>query len=1034
MHLFHKSIMKTILVTIALMLCVSSALAQQSPGTLSGQVADEFGGLIVGATVTVTDASGAEKTAVTDAEGNYVVRGLAPGKYIVRAIAPGFALFENTEVEITAGQREPLKITMSVSLENTEVAVASEAPVSTDPENNAGALVLRGTDLDALPDDPDELAAALQALAGPSAGPNGGQFFIDGFTGGRLPPKESIREIRINQNPFSAEFDRLGFGRVEILTKPGTDKLRGQVFMNFNDESFNSRNPFASNRAPYQARQYGGSLSGPLIKKKASFFFDFERRETDDNAVINARILDLTDPSLPEIPVSRAVETPARRLTFSPRFDYQLNSSNTLVARYSYTRNRLEDSGIGGFTLPTRAFDTFNTEHTLQLTETAVLSPTVINETRFQYIYARRSQEGDNSIPGIVVSESFSGGGSQVGLSFNNENRWELQNNTSWIMGRHSFKAGGKVRGVRVTDFSETNFGGTYTFAGGPAVQLDANNQPVIDPNTGLPAVEQITSLERYRRTLLFQQLGAAQVRALGGGATQFSIISGDPEAGVSQVDFGGYLQDDWRVRPNLTLSLGLRYETQSNISSNLNFAPRVAFAWSPGAGGARQPKTVIRGGVGVFYDRFNESFTLQANRFDGGPDSQTQFIISPFVTGGTAILDQFPNTPSPAVLGAFGLPRTIRLVAGDLQAPYTMQVAVSVERQLPYRITLATTFISSRTLHVLRSRNINAPLPGTFSPLIPGSGVRPFGNNNNYYEYESSGRLNQNQLIVNVNNRLSPNFTIFGTYILSKSSGDSDGAFTFPSNSYDLSTEYGRSSFDFRHRLFFGGSFGVPWGIRLNPFVTAFSGRPFNIVIGRDLNGDTLFTERPAFAPAGADCNAPNIRCTRFGNFITNPAPGDQIIPRNYGQGPGFFAVNMRASKTIGFGEIKRANAAAGEQSGQQPGGGGRGGRGGGGGGGGGRGGAGGGGAGGRGGGAGGALGAGALFGGGGNAPAEKRYYLTFSVQAQNIFNRTNAFTPSGNLSSPFFGEANASAGGFGGGGSAAGNRRIEAQIRFSF
>ncbi len=996
--------MKNLIIAIFLLLFVSGAQAQQSPGSIRGQVADEFGGLIVGATVTATGADGAQKTAITDAEGNYALNGLAPGRYIVRATAQGFALFENAEVDVTAGQREQLKITLSVSLEKEEVAVASEAGVSTEPENNAGALVLRGTDLDSLPDDPDELAAALQALAGPSAGPNGGQFFIDGFTGGRLPPKESIREIRINQNPFSAEYDRLGFGRVEILTKPGTDKFRGQVFGTFNDESLNSRNAYASNRAPSQVRQYGGSVSGPIIAKKASFFFDFERRETDDNAVINARILDTSDPLLPEVPFSLAVVQPGRRLTFSPRFDYQLNTANTLVARYTYTRNRLEDAGLGSFNLPERAFDTFNTEHTFQLTETAVLSPTVINETRFQYISGRREQEGNNTVPTVLVSEAFNGGGSQVGLYFNNEDRWELQNNTSWIMSRHSFRAGVRLRGVRTTEFTQSNFGGTFVFSGrtGP----------------GAPS-----SLDVYRQTLL---------NTPGFFPSQFSIAVGNPEAKVSQVDFGGFIQDDWRVRPNLTLSMGLRYEAQTNLGSKYNFAPRVGFAWSPGGGGARQPKMVIRGGFGIFYDRFNESLTLQTIRFNG-VNQQSFLLTSP------ARLDQVvfnldgtvSNVPTPAELAALGQPQTLRLKDDDLESPYTMQGVISVERQLPYRFTLATTFVSSRTLHMFRSRNINAPLPGTFVPLVQCSGIRPFNTCNNFYEYESTGTLNQNQLIINVNNRLNPNFSLFASYILGKASGDTDGAGTFPADTYDMSREYGRSSFDVRHRFVIGGSFGAPWKLRLNPFVIANSGRPFNITTGADLNGDRQFTERPSLAAPGAVCSN-TIVCTRFGNFNLNPGPNEEIIARNYGHGPSFFAVNLRVSRTFGFGTVGQKNAAeqpggAGGQRGGQ-----RGGRGSSGGSSGGRGGS----SGGRSGGTSGApLGAGALFGGAGqsNSAAEKRFNLTFSVNFQNLLNHTNKFTPIGNLTSPSFGESNASAGSFGGGG-ATGNRRIEAQVRLTF
>src|SRR5437868_4017414 len=291
MHTYAAIIRRTAAFALAVFLCTGlAAFAQQTPatqaGALRGTVADEFGGLVVGATITLIDAKGAQQTAQTGDDGTYSFNALAPGKYTLNAAAAGFAVFENNEVTINAGKRLALDIKLSVTLGNEQVTVSGETPISTEAEANASALVIKGTDLDALPDDPDDLSAALQALAGPAAGPNGGQIFIDGFTGGRLPPKESIREIRINQNPFSAEFDRLGFGRIEILTRPGTDKMRGQSFFSFNDESLNSRNPYAPSRASYQARNYGGNLSGP-ISRKSSFFFDFERRRIDDNAIVN---------------------------------------------------------------------------------------------------------------------------------------------------------------------------------------------------------------------------------------------------------------------------------------------------------------------------------------------------------------------------------------------------------------------------------------------------------------------------------------------------------------------------------------------------------------------------------------------------------------------------------------------------------------------------------------------------------------------------------------------------------------------------
>src|SRR5437660_7204809 len=232
------------LASVLLLVGLSAADFAQGRASLRGVISDEFGASIVGATVTLTDAAGKEKAATTTADGTYSFAGLAPGKYKVHAAATGFAASEDTEVDVTAARREPVNITLKIAAIETQVKVNADTPVSTEANNNANQQVLSGKDLDALPDDPDELAAALQALAGPTVGPSGGQIFIDGFSGGNLPPKEAIREIRINQNPFAPENDQPS-ARIDILTRPGTDKFRGSANINFNDESLNSRNPFA---------------------------------------------------------------------------------------------------------------------------------------------------------------------------------------------------------------------------------------------------------------------------------------------------------------------------------------------------------------------------------------------------------------------------------------------------------------------------------------------------------------------------------------------------------------------------------------------------------------------------------------------------------------------------------------------------------------------------------------------------------------------------------------------------------------------
>src|SRR6185369_14663349 len=262
-----------------------------------------------------------------------------------------------------------------------------------------------------------------------------------------------------------------------------------------------------------------------------------------------------------------------------------------------------------------------------------------------------------------------------------------------------------------------------------------------------------------------------------------------------------------------------------------------------------------------------------------------------------------------------------------SLEAPYTMQGVFSVERQLPRNLTVAASYINVRTLHVLRTLPLDAPLPGTFIPGVIGSGVRPLDCADfippdvnpsptcNIFEYESSGRYNQNQFIVNVNSRFNRNVTMTAYYVLAKANSDTDGTGSIPADPYNLSIDYGRATGDIRHRFVMTGNFRAPWGITFNPFVIIQSGRPFNITLGRDLNGDTLNQERPAFAPVGANCDDPNIRCTPFGNFKLNFLPGDVMIPRNFGNGPGSTSVNVRVSKTWSFGSERGSSTAQNRQ-----------------------------------------------------------------------------------------------------------------------
>jgi hypothetical protein len=902
MGVFPRKIERCLLSMSLLALCALSVSGQQTQGMLRARVVDSLGGLIVGATATLTDAGGAEKVATTSGEGVFVFSGLTPGRYTLRVSAPGFALYESAEVDVSTAQRDTLEITLGVEEKKEEIEVGAGTQISTNPDENASGTVLRGSDLDILSDDPDQLAADLDALAGAPDGPNGTQLLVDGFSRGRVPPKSSIREIRFNSNPFAAEQDSFGFGRVEIFTKPGSSDFHGQGFFNFNDESLNGRNPFATTRAAFQSRLYGGNLSGPLIAKKASFFLDFEQRRIDENAFINATTL---DPALNIVPFIQTVITPQRRTNFSARLDFQLNTNHTLIARYNYLRFGFENSGLNAFTLPTRAFDRTGDEHTFQLTETAVLSPKMINELRFQYIRNNTRQEGDNTLPAINVQDAFIGGGSPFGLNSVETERYELSDSITRASGKHTIKAGGRLRRVHISDIDSSNFAGTFVFS----------------------------SLEQYRQVLL----GVPGVRP-----AQFTLAGGEQLASIGQWDFGLFAQDDWRVTPTFMLSAGLRYEKQTNINDGLNFGPRVSFAWSPFGAPSKQPKTVIRGGAGIFFGRVEENLTLLATRFNGL--SQQQFIVRD--------PNFYPRIPTVAELAGTAQRQTIRRLVGDAKMPNTVRLAISVERELPYATKLSVNYIYRVDRNYPRSRNINAPLPGTFDPDIPDSGLRPFGDIGNIFEFETTGNSLKHTLLINVNSRPTKKLTIFGRFVLSKEQGDNEDAFTFPANSYDVRADYGALSFDIRANANIGVNYNGPWGLAFNTSVRASAANKFNITIGRDINGDAVFTDRPTLA---TDLSRSSVIVTPFGAFDTDPEPGQQIIAPFTGKGPAFFLVNQRVAKTINFG----GGGGSAAKSSQDPG----------------------------------------------------RYSLTLAVQVLNLLNHTNRGPVIGNLSSPLFGLSNTSA-----------------------
>jgi hypothetical protein len=1017
-------------------LVVSSVPAQQTTGILKGVLQDDSGAISPAAQV-MLNGNGVQKTAQTQADGSYTFPGLAPGTYTVKVTFPGFSPFEKA-VTVNPGSTMQLPIQLSVVAEKQEVTVKAEAgpSISVEPDNNATALVLKGDDLAALPDDPDDLSDALQALAGPGAGPNGGSIYIDGFSGGNLPPKESIREIRINQNPFSAEFDRLGFGRIEILTKPGSDRYRGNVYFNYSNAIFNSRNPLANNKPDYYNRNYGGNFGGP-INKRSSFFLDFQRRDIQDNTITNAYYVDPTTLAVNHL--TNALVTPNYMTTISPRLDYQLTTNNTLTVRLEERFNERDNQGLGhnvlppGFDIPgfpnSSAYNVTGDGQNLMVTETAVLSPKVINETRFQFTRNYTNSAG-NLIPSINVAGEFTTGGNGIGNQWDMGRHFELQNYTSVQHGTHTIRLGVRLRRESDQNYSPQGFNGAFTFSGGNLPVLDVNNN-IEYGASGNPVLTHLTALQQYQRNLQLLQAGLseAQIQQLGGGPTRFTIQAGQPYIGLVRWDAGPFVQDDWRVRPNLTISLGLRYEVQTLMSDHADIAPRFGFAWAPGSAKNGRQKTVFRGGFGIFYDRIG--FSPFENALLNNGVTQLEYTV----TNPTF----FPNIPSLSSLSASQ--NTINVVDPKLKSDYSVQSAIGIERQLPHASTVSVTYTNNHAEHLSQRVPINTPVPGTYNPLLapgPTNGLFPLGYAaGNVFEYESGGLLRQNILMVSFNTRFSRRISLQGNYQYTRA----NDLPSTPTNPYNFQQDWGRSSLDRHHNFTMFGSVSAPFGIFLAPFVTMRSGAPYDVLLGQDVYGDTYYNARAAFAPAGSTCGVNGVVCTSLGNFSTNynVANPANLVPRNYLTMPGMVSLNMRVMRVFGFGERRGANANAnpGDMGGRGPGGG----------------------DGGRGPGGGGMRGGGGPGGGGGmrmgpmgggrgmgGPSSDRRYTMTISANFTNFLNHFNPAGYQGVLTSNQFGQPTSVNTGFGGGpgggpggggpggGSVANNRRIELSLRFSF
>jgi hypothetical protein len=983
------------------------AVVQVTKTRVHGAITDPDGELIPGASVTLTPTQGQAVMVKTGSDGTYSMT-VTPGVYTVLVTMPGFATYSADNVNVPAVTSTTLDAKLQVGVQSEVVTVQTNSvELSVDPDSNQSATVLTGKDLDALSDDPDELSSELTALAGPSAGPNGGQIYVDGFTGGQLPPKSSIREIRINQNPFSAQYDTLGYGRIQIFTKPGTDKLHGNLQVNGNPSQFNSGDPLATGyQPPYHTVFMFGNLTGPL-SKSASYNMGGTYRQIQQDEFTDATILATAaapttlciSPNLTgciSTPYQVSTYFPQTRMDINPRLDLALGAKNVLTTRYQFVKNNATNAGIGNLTLPTAAFNTSTLSNILQMSDDENFSGRLINEIRFEYEREHVSTTPLSGLPNLGVSGDFTGGGSFGQSLTDHQDHIEFQNYTSLQLKKNLIHFGGRLRSTREAQSTENNTNGsftynsmTYTCEG--TVTIGGVVTPCATSTTG-----QGTSADHSYAT---------------GTPSVFSVTTvNNHKIGDTDVDLGMYLETDWTVRKNLTISYGFRYETQNHLSDHHDIAPRASFNYGLFSGKGA-PKTVLRGGFGMFYTRFSQGNVLTLEQENGV--NETVYTVdnptaacNPGATtsgGGSAannLISACDATPST---------QTTYTGAANLRSPYIVEFAGGADQQLGRSATISVNYLHSQGSHQLASQNINYNLAteglATQGPANPSIGPQ--------YQYFSEGTFKQNQLIINGRVQTSRSISLFGYYSLNSAHGDTSGGFI--STPGDIAADYGRTTFDVKSRVFLAGSISLPKFIQISPFMIAQSGNPYNVTTGSDNYNDSIvpFNARPYEVPSSlaTPADVKTIKtipgCGTFAQWGYQPA-GAQIAPINACTGPALFTFNFRLTKTFGFG----ASTVAAKGNGNGGGGGG----------------------GGFGGGPRGGGGGGGPRGGGGRGGTNtgRRYNLGIGLQVQNLFNNEDLSTPQGVLASSEFGKSTQITGGAYTTDSAL--RRITLQASFNF
>jgi outer membrane receptor protein involved in Fe transport len=741
--------------------------------------------------------AGSRRVTSVGVTGEFRFDGVAAGEYEVEIRQEGF---QPTVFRVRVGSRSPapLRIVLAVAELRQGVTVDTQTDqVTTETSQNLNAVSMSQKSLENLPVfDQDYVGTMSRFLDAGAIGTGGATIVVDGLESTRIPVSPSaIQEVKINQDPYSAEFSRPGRGRIEIITKPGSPDYHGTVNVIFRDAALNARDPFALTRAPEQRRIFEGSLIGPVgHSKTTSFVITANRQEEDLQAVVFA--LGLGGP------IDENVPTPQRNTELSAAVNHLFGQTQLISFRGLYTDRTIHNQGVGGYTLPEAGADFQDREDLFYFNHRGLITPKLLNQFRM-LVFGRQhtSTKSLNSGRKIVVQDAFIGGGAQADR-LQTENHFTFTEVLSYSAGKHSIRTGINVPDISRRGLDDyTTFGGTYTFS-------------------------TLQDYLQHRPFSLVQQRGEGH------------LVFWEKVA-------GGFIQDEFRLRPNLQLTGGLRYDWQNYFHDNNNVSPRFSFAYAPG----KQRRTVIRGGAGMFYDRTGPGPIFDLLRYDGQRLFKS-IVIDP----------SYPYLPTP------GVPQPPSLVRLDptVKIPVTIQYGAGVETQVAKSATLTVNYVRLRGINLFRSRDINAPLPPFYL-------ARPDPDYSQIRQIESSADLESHSLEVALRGNVTRFFNGIVQYSLSRAYnnvGGARGVNSFPADNWNLNGEWARADFDARHRLNLLGNITPGAGFNLGLALSLNTGMPYSLTTGRDDNHDGLANDRPAG------------------------------VPRNSLQGPGYAGLDVRCSR----------------------------------------------------------------------------------------------------------------------------------------